>query len=97
MALGEAIETIHKTRAFAYSTILECLDKGKAMNPDIWIPEKRKAKNLAVLFGNDEVRLIVLDIVDNSSRPLTEFQNEIDERLLPAMKRDISRPWWRFW
>lgn len=97
MVLGATIDAIYKNKAFAYSTILECLDRGRAMTPAQWAPEKRKAKNLAMLLGNNEVKTIVSDIVDHPSYPLEELQKDVADKLIPAMKNDISRHWWEFW
>jgi len=84
----------------AYVDLLGHLDKGRPMNPTTWKPELRQANNIAMIFGNDEVKEIssrIIATLESGSIPLVELRKLIDTELIPAIKKDLSRPWWKFW
>jgi hypothetical protein len=62
----------------AYVDLLGHLDKGRPMNPTTWKPELRQANNIAMIFGNDEVKEISSKIIaklESGSIPLVELRN----------------------
>lgn len=84
----------------AYVDLLGQMNKGRPMNPTTRKPELRQANNIAMIFGNDKVKEIsskIIATLESGSIPLVELRSLIDTELIPAIKKDLSRPWWKFW
>jgi len=57
------------------------------------------AKNCIEIWGNKKVKDIVENILrdENCARYTGIFSKHIKDEFMPAVKQDLSIPWWYFW
>jgi hypothetical protein len=82
----------------AYYAFLK-LDRAQIpLAPSQWKQEYFFAKNGIDLWGSQKVKRIVEDIMNSENwSNAGYFSKRIKEDFLPAIKEDLSKPWWKLW
>jgi hypothetical protein len=82
----------------AYYAFLKLDRAQKPLAPSQWEQEYFFAKNSIDLWGSQKVKRMVEDMRSKGNwKDTGYFFKFIKEEFLPAIKEDLSKPWWKLW